>query len=160
MHKTYVLICCLLFLSVCLFADNHIGEWVYGEIVDELTGEISSQQLKLISERDGKTFRLGYFCEGGYMYLHSVDSWIDAQTTRAKVDDREVTTHDWIQPGDDIDTLYNINDSKYLLSGSQLLIEIEYQDRIISLTDSNPTDKTVFTFVTENWEVAVEEYCE
>ena len=80
---------------------------------------------------------------------------MDAQTTRAKVDDREVTTHTWIQGDDDNDIIYNVDDAEYLLSGHKLLIEIVY-DVMFGLD----TEKTVFTFSTENWTNAVKEYCE
>ena len=153
MYKICVLVLGLLLsLSICLFADT--GEWTYGEVVDELTGEVSSQQLRLRSERDGEAFLLGYFCSGS-MYLHSIDSTIDAQTTRARVDDREVTTHTWIQGDDDIDVIYNVDDAEYLLSGNKLLVEIVY-----NIMFGLDTEKTVFTFSTENWTNAVKEYCE
>ena len=42
-----ILIATFVLSSFFLVADEHTGEWEYGEVIDKMTGEVTSQQIKV-----------------------------------------------------------------------------------------------------------------
>ena len=152
-----ILISVFIFVSCFSFAE--VGEWEFGNVVDEMTGQESRTLVVISTSSDN--IALGYYCNNALVTVIDGRSYQSphSQLNRVRTDNNEVSYYNWIQnnlqPG-----IVHLVDVRYnpdgFFSGDRLILEF-----VTYYIDDGEEYGEVehFEFPIIGWKEAVQEHC-
>ena len=121
-----ILISVFIFVSCFSFAE--VGEWEFGNVVDEMTGQ-ESRTLGVIST-SSNNIALVYFCNNALVTVGRIYN-VYSQLNRARTDNNEVSYYNWIQNNLEPSVVHLV-DVRYnpagFFSGDRLILEFVTYD--------------------------------
>ena len=150
-----ILISVFIFVSCFSFAE--VGEWEFGNVVDEMTGQ-ESRTLGVISTSSDNIV-LVYFCNNALVTVGGRFDNVYSQLNRVRTDNNEVSYYNWIQNNLEPSVVHLV-DVRYnpagFFSGDRLILEfVTYY-----IEDGEEYGEVEhFEFPIRGWKDAVQEHC-